>query len=48
MDKKVVYLYSRYVENVRKAPESGAVCVDELTAGDLAGAYAAVYLTGVY
>ena len=48
MGKKVVYLYSRYVENVRKAPESGAVCVDELTAGDLAGAYAAVYLPGAY
>ena len=48
MDRKVVYLYSKYVENVMAVPENGAVCVDELVAGDLAGAYAAVYLPGAY
>ncbi|MGN1250923.1 MAG: hypothetical protein ACI4XW_12685, partial [Candidatus Spyradocola sp.] len=48
MDRKVVYLYSKFVENVMAVPDEGAVCVDELTAGDLAGAYAAVYLPGAY
>ena len=48
MDRKVVYLYSKYVKNVMAAPDEGAVCVDELTAEDLAGVYAAVYLPGAY
>lgn len=49
MAKKIVYLYSRCMQNIMAVPKFAAsVCVDDLTAEDLSDVHIAVYTAGAF